>query len=445
MLIIEIGALEQFSSSRHHLGFYHNVGISATYSSSPKDLSALKEIIFSALAVVVSRHSVLSAIPIDEDTNDPYFACLRTINLEEAVTFMTRQQPRSNDAFDAELDAILSEQHHTSFKARYGELPFWRLIILTNPAVMRTEFSASFVFHHALGDGTAGLIFHKDFHSALFSSKPLTSYTIKTPNNPLPPKLEAIHPLPITAATPAPELPSLYQGTPIFLPLISRFRSFTLSTAIATAFLAVCRKNKTTLTATIPIILSSVLSTLIPAQYETFEATIPVSLRRLLPEPHTNTQEMGIYIDAFSTYCTRAPFSWDAARKSKAAVDAYLRQADLGHFKIAKLKNVEDFNEYFSSRLGSERGSSFGVSNLGVLKLDGETTHGKGEEEWKMGRVVFSRSAFVAGSAFSTGLVTGPDGCLCVGFEWQEGVVEENLMDGLVEGVREEIARIVRE
>ena len=96
------------------------------------------------------------------------------------------------------------------------------------------------------------------------------------------------------------------------------------------------------------------------------------------------------------------------------------------------MKNIPDMRKMFLDRLGSERGSSFDVSNLGGLAAEER-------DGWKMERVVFSRSAFVAGSAFSTGLVTGPDGCLVLGFVWQEGVVERGLMMGVIDTVRKEI------
>ena len=104
---------------------------------------------------------------------------------------------------------------------------------------------------------------------------------------------------------------------------------------------------------------------------------------------------------------------------------------------VAKFKQIPDMRKFFLGRVGKERGTSFDVSNLGSM--------GVGDEEgkrWKMERMVFSRSAFASGSAFSTGMVTGPDGCLIFGFVWQEGVVEGPLMECVVEYVRSEIERL---
>lgn len=86
--------------------------------------------------------------------------------------------------------------------------------------------------------------------------------------------------------------------------------------------------------------------------------------------------------------------------------------------------------EFFLCKIGSDRGSSFDVSNIGGLRSEPEGTDWPPSEKqkgWKMGSMVFSRSAFVSGSAFPTGLGTGPNECLISGFVWQEGVVERVL------------------
>jgi hypothetical protein len=58
--------------------------------------------------------------------------------------------------------------------------------------------------------------------------------------------------------------------------------------------------------------------------------------------------------------------------------------------------------------------------------------------------VLFSRSAFVSGSAIAVGVVSGPDGCLSLGFSWQIGVVSDELVDKLIQGVYDEIDNIAR-
>lgn len=104
---------------------------------------------------------------------------------------------------------------------------------------------------------------------------------------------------------------------------------------------------------------------------------------------------------------------------------------------MGKFKAVNDMRMMFSGKVGRERVSSIEASNLGVFGVE------KGEGGWEVGRVVFSRSVFASGSAVAVGVVSGGDGGVVLGFVWQEGVVGEDVMDGVVEGVRRGVEEIV--
>lgn len=109
---------------------------------------------------------------------------------------------------------------------------------------------------------------------------------------------------------------------------------------------------------------------------------------------------------------------------------------------VAKFKQLPSMVAYMSSKVGMERSSSFGVSNIGVFKAAASAASGA-EGKWNIGRMVFSRSAFVAGSVIDVGVVTGPDGCIVLGFCWQEGIVSDELVEVVVEGTREGIESAV--
>jgi hypothetical protein len=430
------GGLEQFSSARHHLGFFNNIGVSASYTcQTSKAANAWKDIIFSALSIVILRHPILSAIPIDEDTTAPFFARLPEINLENVVTFMTRKEPFSGTARDIELDSILETQHNITFKSGYGTLPFWRVIILIS-ADAEKEFVLSFIFHHALSDGSSGMAFHKDFLSALSANPvPLSSYTIRTQKQELLPNLELAHPLPISAPSAPPYVSkNLWSAERVSMPTTSHFQSLVFSNETTARIIQVCKDHGTTITATIPVIVATALMQNIPEQFEELECTFAVSVRRWLSAP-IDEGSMGAWYDAFSQYYRKenvSQFSWEEARRSRGLIADYLKSGG-ERISVAKFKNIPDMREFFLSRVGKERGTSFDFSNLGSLRP--QTANGK-EQDWGMGRMVFSRSAFVSGSAIATGAVTGPNGCLVLGFCWQEGAVSRDLMGRFVESVR---------
>lgn len=254
------GALEQFSSARHHLGFYFNVGISASYSC-PAELSIpLKDTIFKALATIIEKHPVLSTIPMNEDSPNPYFVRLPSIDLEEAVTFIKREELCNLDVKDTELDRILESQHNRGFQEHLGKLPFWRLIITTDVEVAN-QFTASFIFHHSLGDGTSGMVFHRDLLSALQSpSIILNSSKVFPPKKDLLSNLELLHPLPIPPIPEPRHVPTnLWSGEKVTMPTSSRFKSLYLSHAATQKFIQTCKKQSTTVTATMPVIVAAAL------------------------------------------------------------------------------------------------------------------------------------------------------------------------------------------
>ncbi|KAE9375706.1 hypothetical protein N431DRAFT_556083 [Stipitochalara longipes BDJ] len=436
-----LGAIEQFSSARHHLGFYNNVGLSAAYACQTLRSADLKAAIFSALAMVIERHPALSSIVMDEGSNEPYFARLPEINLEDSVTFVTRQLPVTGNGRDIELDNILAIQHNTPFKKNHGILPYWRVIIVT-PAKLENEFVISFIFHHSLGDGASGMVFHRDLLAALSSDPPpLTSNIIHPVNTPLLPNLEILLPLATPHASVSPSSTGLWSGSNIIPPTRSNFTSLSFTAKTTKHLLHACKLHGTTLTSTLPVLIASALFSCIPNTFHSLECTIPVSLRRFLPEP-VDESVIGVYLDAFSIYYDRSQgsqFTWAEAKCTRGLINDYL-ESNGEKINVAKFKQIKDMRGFFSARIGKERGSSFDVSNLGVMNIRDEEKQG-----WKMQKVLFSRSAFVSGSAIAAGVVTGVDGCLTIGVCWQEGVVENNIVGMVLERVRVGIESIADE
>ena len=147
---------------------------------------------------------------------------------------------------------------------------------------------------------------------------------------------------------------------------------------------------------------------------------------------------IGVYIDAFSASYTRSDLQhspWAEARRSKDLITSYLQNEEIN---VSKMKKIPDMVKFFQDKIGKDRGTSFDVSNLGFMRVE----EGEG---WGIGKMVFSRSASVVGSAIAVAVVTGGDGALTVGFCWQEGAVKRHLIEGLVEGVRVGIERAASE
>lgn len=403
----------------------------------------MKPAIFCALSAVISQHPILSAIPVDEDTDEPYFARLPEINLEEAVKFITRQGPFNEVGQDKELDELLEIQHNKNFKDSYSSLPFWRLLIIKNPGPdPGLEFVASFIFHHALGDGISGLVFHNSFFSALVANQVETLRAlVPSPKTELLPTLEDLNGFTLRPWTSANQKPDLWTGEVIMTPLVSRFQSLVISKETTRAFVRNCREHGTTVTAAIQVILAVAIFQAIPAEYTELACAVPISLRHWLPAP-IDESSMGNYVDELvESYQRRdvEQFSWAEAQRSRKTMAKYLASGG-EYLNVARMKLIRNIIQHFSSQVGKKRTSSFNVSNLGVV---GGCDERKGKN-WERGRTVFSRSGSVTQSAVCVGLVTGADGCLVMGFAWQEGIVDDEMIELVMGKVDAEIEVLTR-
>ncbi|KAI9151855.1 putative alcohol acetyltransferase crmB [Paramyrothecium foliicola] len=467
-LLRPLGKLEQVSASCHHLGFFNNVGVSVQYklaSSSIPAASSLRRVIFAAAGDVIRMHRILAAIPVNEDTPETYFAALPSIDLNQSITFLKRSKPvaDSGEGEDKELDAVLEEQHNTNFKAGYGTLPFWRLIILQSP-LAEDEFTASFIYHHAIGDGMSGLVFHKAFHGALEAASDSSSLGPESEHVNIPddsssilPPLEELHPLPLNP-TPsvAPASPAVvlkeWTGNSIHMPCKSRWKSLHLSPSVSKSFFQECKGQNLSVTSGLSSIIATQLFSLLPSNAEALTGIIPVSLRPWLRvEREVADAAIGTYFDAtrvqFTRHdagCTDANSAgiWSGARQVSKAIEDYLRNvSDSGepYTAVAIFKTIPDVSAVFNSLVGNPRDAAFEVTNIGMFAPTSPS--GEGTPSWQVGSVLLSRSSVASGAAVTVSVATGGDGSMTVGFSWQEGVIEDGIVDSVGRGVRSYFAR----
>ncbi|XP_014558672.1 hypothetical protein COCVIDRAFT_93803 [Bipolaris victoriae FI3] len=448
-----LGRSEQLSAVSHALGFFNNVGLSAHYGvSEPAAQYDLQRVIYAALACVIQEHAILSAIPVDEDSPDSYWVQLPTIDLTRSVTFLTRERPLEEIGEDSELDEILQEQHNIDFKSDYGTLPFWRLVILRD-AENELNFTASFIFYHSIGDGAAGLVFHKSFSEALnaasSSSESLSNITTlvhSSPNAQLLPTLEQLHQLPLNPNPVDHRTPGLQEwtGDSIRLPCQTHYRTLYLSPTSSTSFAQKCKSSNLSVTAGLQATLAHALFDALPPTTEALTGIIPINLRPWLNLPSgDSTNAIGSFIDAIKVQIPRSHFASEsedavlglpAARHTADAISKYLTgnpsPSGEPYTSVAFFGAIPDVAAVFKSMIGAPRDAAFEISNIGRFM------RGAGDEEakWRVGRMAFSRSAVAFGAPLNTSVVSGADGGLTIGFCWQEGVLEDRFVDGVVKG-----------
>lgn len=444
-----------------------------------------RRLIYDAVARVIGAHPSLSAVPLEEDTQSPYFVRLPSIDLSRAITFLTRERPweSQSQARDTELDELLERQHNLNFKDGLGELPFWRLLILQS-SDDHTSFVAAFIVHHAIADGASALAFHRSFLSALST----ISHTLPTgdqseaatrivsPDTPLLPNLEALHPLKLTIPFlvraqwnewfPT-KSTGLWTGQAITDDLsvrTTRLSTLSFSRDITQGLLAASRAQSTTLTATIEVAFAVAIFAHLGEsdhgkEYSTLHADGTIGLRRLLPPDMIDEDSMGTFVSRYVQDHHRPTgltakgskegrllehFSWDEARSVNATIASELAKNGI-NVEIALLRWVGDFHQFFSGRIGQKRETSFEVSNLGMVKVHAKDAGDQSDPSpWTLGRVVFSQSAGVTGAALQASLVTGMDGGINIAVTWLDGIVENQWVADVLrslEGLLQDLAQ----
>ncbi|KAL2871494.1 uncharacterized protein BJX67DRAFT_342395 [Aspergillus lucknowensis] len=445
-----VGHLEKYSTARHPLGYYYNVAFTTNYTIPEAFTLPLKDYVYKAIDILIQQHPSLSAIPQDEESEAPYFVRLPEIDLAEQVSF----QRRATGISDSELEAFLQTQHDAGFSP---PSPYWRLIIFTNNTNVR-HFTAIFVYHHALGDGTSGKAFHQTFLHALRCTASLqpgeARQVIPSPKTTLLPNLEIAHPLGLPVSVPyllkmlfkefvfSKEDPKLWAGGAFQLPLKTQLRIVVLGPTQTSAIVKVCREHKTTVTCALQTAIARSLFPHLPERYVRVICSGAISSRPWLPENITDLS-MGVWVQEFFEHYTRKAvtqesFPWDEAKRSRQTILKELKLKGK-NTSVGLLKFVKNYRrDLLESKIGKPRKTAYEVSNLGVLKTE------KSEDPSipQIGRVIFSQSAGVTGSAIEVSVITGADGSLALGISWQTNVVDDQLMQAMIDTLKKELHQL---
>ncbi|KFY46455.1 hypothetical protein V495_02484 [Pseudogymnoascus sp. VKM F-4514 (FW-929)] len=146
--------------SFHRLGIQSNIIVAAKYSCDGKTLS--DNDVYTALATVIKAHPALCAVGVRLPSSTPgkhslYRAILHNVDVRACVVFM-------DDDEDGGVGSTLLENAHNTWDWTDDnpDTPWWKLLIVGRKHVV-------FLYHHFVGDGISGTIFHREFLAALNS------------------------------------------------------------------------------------------------------------------------------------------------------------------------------------------------------------------------------------------------------------------------------------
>ncbi|KAL4992678.1 hypothetical protein BDW68DRAFT_173066 [Aspergillus falconensis] len=435
-----LGHLEKYSTTRSHLGIYLNVGLTARYKRPSGE--PVKPRLFHALSKLISKHSILSAVPLGAGTPNPYFARLPKIVLNEVVTFVEEDSGSPNSDWQEILDRVLEQQHNLPFETQsIKSLPFWRICVLENKNAP-ASFTLSFIFHHSLMDTKSALSFHHEMegYMAQYTGVEPPDTVHSSPEALIPP-LERLYTLPLSQGflrsqeTYSEPPPDSWTGAPQFTPVKTRFSSLWLSDVDTRMLMTRSKKEQTSVTAALQTLIVTCMFSALPPTYNTLRADCAVSLRKFLPEPVTATT-LGCYVGSLSTTYHRAPsFDWKEARRTKSAIEHTMAQrgADMPVGYLAYIPNQHD---WMLQKLGRKRMSALELSNVGASAAS------RGSSNFEAESMLFSQSASACSAAIKVSAVTGPDGRLALGFTWQEGAIESGMIERVKGALRGEVQRL---
>ena len=465
---------EQYSSSRHTLGFYYCVVNTCRYSihNVSENAKPLDRLFKQALEDVVLLLPSLRVGIKDEASKVPKFVRMDSMRLSDHIQWR-RQLSEGKEQDRSTLLQIVQTQHQTHFP-NLEQQPPWRVTCVEStpsPTDATGESTAVvdvvFATHHAIADGAGTTIFHAQLLEAL-SRRLSTANSAQSTNGEkdmslpntvgLEPPLEKVLDFKVSWSF---LLSVLWQdvmpnwlhprqrllpwtGEKITLnPSQVNIRLIQFPSEAVTGLLTACRARKTTLTALIHAIALSSLSRHVPEdQAKKFVASTPINLRpfmdlsttpstRNLMGPCVTSCEHIFDEPALASMRSQANDPtmleveiWSVARTVKSDLQRRLAQIPVDD-QIGLMPYVSDWRQRWKSMLGHARKLTWEVSNLG--SMFGRPTFG--ETSVMITQSTFTQSAMVAGPAFSVNLSSIRDAGLMISLCWQESIVKTDLME----------------
>ncbi|KAK4165846.1 alcohol acetyltransferase-domain-containing protein [Cladorrhinum sp. PSN259] len=446
------------------LGFYKCVVNTCRYTVPLSTLRGqpLRQILETAIANVVIDLPSLGVGIAGEDTSNPHFVALSTVQLD---SHHIEYLEATNQDQGAELLRILEKQHDSSWPD-IATRPPWKVTVLSYSAGSFTAaaLDVAFAVHHSIADGRSTAAFHTKLLSSLLNdtSRPaqLSNGILSlTTARKFPPPLEQavkftqswrfllvtlwteLGPAWLQGAKPT----TPWTGRPIAQePCRTNLQLVQVPANTARQILAACRQHQTTLTPLLHALTLISLVKHVPAEdAEAFSSSTPIDLRLFmehdaLSRNPSNTLPFGVFVTTQNHQF--GPSTLDALRSKKGKgypvweIAAELRGSMKKHLDgvprddiMSMLSWVSDWQKFWLAKLGKPRQTTWEVSNLGSIIGNPEDAAGS----WQIQRSIMSQGATVGGAAIGVNVAGIVGGDICITISSQEGIVEKEFVQNL--------------
>ena len=453
-----VGMLEKLYTARQVLGIYNSVIVTATYTVRLKlDDTLLCSIFCATISRLLHRHPSLCCYVEGEDTLEPRFRRLITIEVKDVIQILNLEKRES-------LAQKLQELHDQQWPME-GK-PLWKLVVMREPQIasdtsIGSKLHIAFVYHHVIGDGLSGAAFHRSLLRELESIEKTSQDLQEIPKAiETPVSISLIDPIEKLSVLPLSWLflikqvvreyaprwligapSSVWAGLPVETldkcPFRSRVRIVAIQADELKSLLEESKKHSVTLTSLLTAALVSALADALPGAPR-FLGMTPYTLRRVTG---TSMDEMVNQTSSFETsYLADLLDRIRKASNRKERVESLWNTASYFHVQmqgelarcprdnlVGLLPYVSDYVKYYQKKICKEREVSWELSNLGVFRTIQESL----PESWRLENMIITQGAHPVGPAFAVNCISVQGGPLTIAITWQDSVVHEDIIDAL--------------
>ncbi|RGP70862.1 hypothetical protein FLONG3_7318 [Fusarium longipes] len=450
-----LGLLEAASAAFHLMGLYRSVVVSATYSiPSGKQSDGA---ILAALGSLIAENPMLRVGIKDEGSTDAYFTHIPEMKLSNFVEFRTSA---SDTSFNKDLENLHCWCHDQIFQDVETRPP-WRVFVL-RPVGETPGFEAVvFAYHHSLMDGMGGRLFHEKLLEKLNSlpQDPSPPGILSFPESPVLPEpqdkvidytttfshrfLSVLNWMRPSFLGPATH--DIWSAEPIEFsrPHKTRLVTLDIPAVVVESVLEATRSHRTSVTGLLHALALASLSRRVP-DAPGFTSATPISMRPYISHTAdpglkqalfgcvsgTAHEHRSVEVNALRSAKGEAldGLVWSRARKIKDELKQKTSSLPAND-GLQALNSITDWTDFLVERDGQKRKRTWEVSNIGMLTQAAEN----GDDKRTIWHAMFTNGPMVSSDPMSISVISVKNGTLTLGITWNDGVVDDQLMEGLRE------------
>ncbi|CAG7562512.1 unnamed protein product [Fusarium equiseti] len=453
---------EMRTIAREDVGYYDAVVIGGVYNFNNEVNIKSPSIYFHALRHCIEEHPFFCVIVGDRNTDKAYYERVPRINVEEHISIVQDGEDMADS-----LEAIGRSMRPELDRPFVAGIPPWRIVVLPlGPSQCHIAFS----FSHTIGDGIAGVAFHKTFLEGLRKAPAtIPPSTITPPVKPLPEPFDTPERLPISWSFLLAPLIAQYmpyflvqmlglrvsasyvnEGTwtaaPIFYDAKTHYNKLKIRQIEAQQvekIAQLARTHDARLTGVMHQLVTRALSKAVKDNNVTnFVAQTAINMRRSIGMSNDVATEAvsGCYTLHPRSSATGPLTEQEWASAREATKEFAISSTKLDDMPIALLRYASSIREWTLGKIGKRRDSSYEFSNVGVF--DGDAL---GKDQVKVTKMTFAQPGHVGGCPISFNVASVKGGDLVYTVTWQPGALglgdDEAMEEKIVEEICDNIKR----